>query len=921
MHTITWGVAVDANYRGVFLIRERVGISDLSGDFALVVAIVAQSETVSYGLTVLSIMRSNFIPFLISPRNSPESVAHLLAIAGAQHVLILKRENRDSASSIPRVSPMLVYEDLFPASMEARIDHRTDLVPNLRKKLEDIVVYIHSSGSTSHPKIIAWNNRKVVELVNAPFYGARDLLDSVVSLHSLPMFHSFATFVFLCATTTGYVLACFQPQTPAIKPTADNILAGSKATIYSLSLEWSRQPERIKWMTAKSGLMSGFRLKLVGGAPLSKETGDKLVAEGIPVMVAIGLSEIGVLSRFPQGNGNLSDLPESPLKDDWEYFELNQQSNVRFVPQGDGTYEAVIPASLTCVPCLYNAKLDGESVYNTSDLFVPHPTKAGYWKVFGRSDDQIVHANGEKVDFALVETSNLLLICVSIKTNPIPLEAILKNDPHIRSALLFGRGQFQVGVLVEPEHRESSKDVQEFSNNIWLQVTLKDYEREISKLYETVEATTQPEIPVPLQATWIRNTVLRGIRDTTKLDARQADWNIVYKHPTIVKLGGYLFYVVTHNSFAEEAPGDAISPEDSKIQVMRDFVERYSRHFPGSSNGGGARNGNSKIVLLTGSMGGLGCFILANLILDEHVSQIYALNRVKDDEPLGNRQRRAFRERGLHEELLLSEKLELVEGNLLDDPWPVNFNFGLASFEPTIMGLRRLLDFGIQCGSWFLFVSSVGVLSTERPTPPQTALGNGYSESKWVSEEIVLRAFRENQVCGSSENGSWNSQEWAPALIQSSARLGCIPTDDRVVSWMPPQTVARAVIDFLDISSAPGSVLHVRNPKLTSWASLAKIIATELKMETVSYAEWFSQLESRYSGRDEEDLHAFRLLSFFRGLLNTSNSETREAFGMPLMDIQDAMNASCTLSDSEVNGLGEADAKRWIRYWRDIGYV
>lgn len=48
-------------------------------------------------------------------------------------------------------------------------------------------------------------------------------------------------------------------------------------------------------------------------------------------------------------------------------------------------------------PVVLNAKRDGVDVYATSDLMVPHPNRPGYWKVFGRSDDQIMHSTGEKV--------------------------------------------------------------------------------------------------------------------------------------------------------------------------------------------------------------------------------------------------------------------------------------------------------------------------------------------------------------------------------------------------------------------------------------------------------------------------------------------------------------------------------------------
>ena len=48
-----------------------------------------------------------------------------------------------------------------------------------------------------------------------------------------------------------------------------------------------------------------------------------------------------------------------------------------------------------------NTELNGEAAYATSDLLIRHPTNPKLWKVHGRSDDQIVHSNGEKVDILL----------------------------------------------------------------------------------------------------------------------------------------------------------------------------------------------------------------------------------------------------------------------------------------------------------------------------------------------------------------------------------------------------------------------------------------------------------------------------------------------------------------------------------------
>lgn len=54
-----------------------------------------------------------------------------------------------------------------------------------------------------------------------------------------------------------------------------------------------------------------------------------------------------------------------------------------------------------CRPSVINLKVNGIDAYATSDLLMPHPTKPGYWRVFGRIDDQIMHNTGEKVSLSV----------------------------------------------------------------------------------------------------------------------------------------------------------------------------------------------------------------------------------------------------------------------------------------------------------------------------------------------------------------------------------------------------------------------------------------------------------------------------------------------------------------------------------------
>lgn len=59
---------------------------------------------------------------------------------------------------------------------------------------------------------------------------------------------------------------------------------------------------------------------------------------------------------------------------------------------------------------VFNGKLDGKDAYFSGDLFVAHPSKYGYYKVFGRADDQIMHSTGEKVCRTLSSSEPLLKI-------------------------------------------------------------------------------------------------------------------------------------------------------------------------------------------------------------------------------------------------------------------------------------------------------------------------------------------------------------------------------------------------------------------------------------------------------------------------------------------------------------------------------
>lgn len=163
-------------------------------------------------------------------------------------------------------------------------------------------------------------------------------------------------------------------------------------------------------------------------------------------------------------------------------------------------------------------------------------------------------------------------------------------------------------------------------------------------------------IAFSLQATWIRNTILRAIRDSTKTNTRNVSSGFIYEYPTISKLASFVLTLASGT-----VNGTTVDPA-TIVQGMRAMVAKYSKDFP--VHKGGVKS-TGKVVLLTGTTGGLGCYGLQALVADPTVSRVYAFNRpARSGESLRERQRATLVDRGLDPSFLESKKLVLLEGDL-----------------------------------------------------------------------------------------------------------------------------------------------------------------------------------------------------------------------------------------------------------------
>ncbi|KAJ6601010.1 putative aminoadipate reductase [Mycena vulgaris] len=994
-----------------------------------VLAIAALTDSLIYQTIVAGCIKAGIVPFPISHRNSAAAVLHLLKNFGSHRLLTTKGSlghlidavSADLSAQSPPYElsieeiPLLgqIYPHFGHETTEDAFVPYPD--PVTRTPVDDVAMYLHSSGSTGFPKAIPETHKNLIQYMalDGPVELAE--LSPRQAVGSLPAFHTMGMVSQLLYPLLSGGTACiYAPASTAteyvipVVPTPENALENARKThatgisaVPSLILEW-QSPEQVEYLKT-------LNLLIYSGGPLASRVGDSLFSQGVNVIPLYGATEFGVPTTLKRHQEEI-DAGE------WSWMRFSSRVSVRWMPQGDGTFEC----QFLTVPETHQVSVENlpdVRGYSTKDLFERHPTKPDLFRIVGRLDDVLIMANGEK-------------------TVPGPMEDIMMASPSITGAVMFGRERNQVGVLIEPSSQfklepKDERQLANFRNLIWpvieeanenapafariykemilvtepakpmvrapkrtviKRATMALYKEEIEALYETIEASGNaandveppsswsPQDLKPwlaahaslladrgirggqdlfdqgfdsLNATFLRHRIAGALKNSAdeaaKAAAHKITQNFVYAHPSIEDLASAITGLLVSD--------DSTGSDGGEKAIVEAMIVKYTQGFDETiAQRGTVPPSSQAVVLLTGTTGALGSHVLEMLLSLASVERIYAFNR-RGRTPVSERQKEAFVDRAVDVNLLSSEKLVYLEGDtskpdlglpadvwttlrdtltvVIHNAWMLDFNKSLSSFESHVKGTRNLVDLARQSPNAsrvrFLFTSSIasaqgwdlklGPFPEELQLDADVAVGNGYGESKYISERILAASglqgtsFRIGQISGATSNGAWSTTDWVPAIVKSSIALGSFPSDPSgVVAWIPPEAVSRTIVDIALRAERPPFAVNLVHPRPVPWDTVISRLAQTAQRSLTPFPDWVRLLKARAvhaTAEDMEHIPGIKLLDFFSAAVEGRGST--EFSTVKAQAASDAMRL--------VAPLGGDDAERWMRYWREAGFI
>ena len=147
----------------------------------------------------------------------------------------------------------------------------------------------------------------------------------------------------------------------------------------------------------------------------------------------------------------------------------------------------------------------------------------------------------------------------------------------------------------------------------------------------------------------------------------------------------------------------------------------------------------------------------------------------------------------------------------------------------------------------------------------------GYSQSKWVAEQLILKAgqqglpvsvYRPPLVSGHSETGAWNTDDFTCRFIKACIQMGYAPDLDYLLDIAPVDYVSKAIVYLSLQTENQHKNFHLVNPRPWHWREFLSWLQQTFgyAVRLIPYVQWQEKVKQTQQIPDTP-LHL--LLPFF----------------------------------------------------------
>ncbi|MCF4968894.1 non-ribosomal peptide synthetase [Nostoc sp. CMAA1605] len=214
-----------------------------------------------------------------------------------------------------------------------------------------------------------------------------------------------------------------------------------------------------------------------------------------------------------------------------------------------------------------------------------------------------------------------------------------------------------------------------------------------------------------------------------------------------------------------------------------------------------------------------------------------------------------------------------------------------------------------------------GLILESDPLEQYQVLDNGYVQSKWVAEQLVMQArdlglpvaiYRAARITGHSRTGVSNTDDLWCRLVKGCLQTKIAPDVDLKDNLTPVDYVSKIIVHLSGQKPSLGKAFHLVNPDSTSLKHLFNLLrALGYPVQLIPVEQWHSEITRHQQMSDPDNL---------RFLSHIIPKTTADTYKEPELDYQNTINGLVN-TDIMYPTLDKNLLKTYISYFISSGFI